>query len=455
MSDQINSFDEVFHSKLSEHAVSPPDSVWENIATKRSFGHVVANKISINWRTFGTMLLLLLGGGSSAILFGGEEHANYKAPEETVNPITTIENKTENSFETANPQNKQESIKTKTIHDFYPKNLNEQLENIPDIELFASIEQAAFSRPVIKTDPLLNILINELDGWESAKPISFVRMYELDKMPQLSIKYSELENKPKASELEYDYVAYETSKKPFRERTSFLFAFTPQSITKTMTADYNLSSNYLKHRNNSEKTRLAYTFQANVYYELKNHKFFETGINLTQIYEQMSFKGEKRFSNQYDFVEIPLLLGYEDRNSKWGYQIKGGFGIQVFNNYKGYIYKRYVDPSNSTAVNPEHQYRMRNADAVKTIVTNDHKLAQAQDPNEVLDLRNKNENPYKTSGVVNIHLAAGITYYHSINTVFVISPYYKKSVNSITKENAQFTERISYMGVSLGTRIKF
>ena len=461
MSDQLSPFDEVFRSKLSEHSVSPPDSVWEAIEAKRSFGHVIANKISINWRTFGTVLLLLLGGGSSAILFGGEDYSDFNETNFNSSSQVNVDEKsnkqTINTFINQTKETAKTDKKTIQIDHFYSDEIkiSTKESHIPDIELLVSIEQAAFTRPIINGDPHLNILIQEQDGWESAKPISFVHIYELDQIPKLSIIRTDLDLQPQKSELDYDYVEYEITRKPFKERASILFAFTPQSITKSMTADYNLSSSYLKHRTQSEQTRLAYTFEANLHYELKNHKFFETGINFTQIYEEMSFKGEKRFSNQYDFIEIPLLLGYEDRNSKWGYHIKGGLGVQVYNNFKGYIYKKYEESAPLVDPIGNPQYRMRNSEAVKTIFTGSHRLSRNTDPNEVLDLSNDDENPYKSSGVINFHMAAGLTYYHSINTSFVITPYYRRSVNSITKESALFTERITYMGVSLGTRIKF
>lgn len=462
MSDSGQSFDEVFRSKLSGYEVSPPDSVWENIDAKRSFGHVVANKISINWRTFGTMLLLLLGGGSSAILFGGEETKEPALDAQFSNSIQD-KPKSPNSNQIKIYEIANESVEANLFTSpSYEAMLNRETENnkpetyhIPDAELIASLEQAAFSKPTIYSNPQLNILIAEHDGWESAKPVSFVRFYELEKAPNMGILKRELDAEPRGEKLKYDYVKHEFKKKGFWERSSILLAFTPQTITKTMTADYNLSSSYLEHRLNSEQTRLAYTLEANLHYELDNNRFLETGINFTQIYEEMSFKGEKRFSNQYNFVEIPLLIGFEDRNSKWGYQIKGGLGVQIYNSYKGYIYKRYDSEAEAPDPSNGGQYRMKTGNAVKNIITNSHSLSHAQDPDQVLDLSKKEENPFKSTGVVNLHLAAGITYYHSIKTSFVFAPYYRRSINSITKESALFNERITYMGISLGTRIKF
>ena len=82
-------------------------------------------------------------------------------------------------------------------------------------------------------------------------------------------------------------------------------------------------------------------------------------------------------------------------------------------------------------------------------------LSQNQNPDDVLDLSNEEENPYKDNGVINFHLAAGLTYYHSDKTTFFVTPYYRRNINSITKGSALFNERISYMGISFGTRINF
>jgi hypothetical protein len=214
---------------------------------------------------------------------------------------------------------------------------------------------------------------------------------------------------------------------------------------------------FLQEREKTENTRMAYTAGVSLQYELKNHKFIETGVQFTQIYEEVRINGDRRFSNQYDFVEIPLLVGYQDRESKWGWFVKGGLGIQVYNNYKGYILKN-VEDRIGAPVNPSFEenaeYRISGNNVVKNIVNNEHSLSDKQDRNEVYDL-SSDENPYKRSGVVNVHLAAGLNYYYSINTSFSLTPYYRQSINSITKESANFNERISTMGIMLGARVNF
>ena len=157
----------------------------------------------------------------------------------------------------------------------------------------ASMEAAAFSRPDLQDNPLLNIYISHLDGWESAKPVSFVRYEEMDKSDSKGFFKLKKEAKPlRAGEVEYEYAFPTVDKKPFKERASLYIAFTPQSISKSMTPEYNVSTEYLRQRAKSETPRMAYTLTANLHYELKNHKFIETGINYTQIYEEMHFEGD-------------------------------------------------------------------------------------------------------------------------------------------------------------------
>lgn len=456
MSDQFDTIDDVFRSKLSDHSVSPPDAVWDRIEAQRSFGHVVANKISVNWRIFGTMLLLLLGGGTGSILFGSDEESILLDEEQMV-----IE-----SSESAklNRHQANETIETKgkdqTILAFIDAKENSAKEGsttLPDIELVASVHQAGFTKPIIHANPLLNSLIEAHDGWESAKPVSFSRFYHMNELEQKSVIIAKKDFKRQMNrkKLEYDYVLDGIKKKRFRDRSSLLISFTPQGVTKRMVAEYNLSSSYLEHRANSEKTRLAYTLEANLHVEMNNHKFIETGLNFTQLYEEMHFKGEKVFSNQYNFLEIPFLIGYEERNSKWGFQVKAGLGLQILNTYDGFIYKKYEDFGEANQPADEALYRAKKGSAVRNVITSNHSLSRNQDPNEVLDLRKEEQNPFKGGGVVNFHMAAGLTYYHSINTSFVMAPYYRRNINSITKESALFSERITFMGISLGTRVKF
>jgi len=252
-------------------------------------------------------------------------------------------------------------------------------------------------------------------------------------------------------EIDYDYVLPRVERKTFWERSSVLFAVTPHSIHKTMRAKYDLSSSYLRDREKAENTRIAFTVSGLLQYELTKNRFIETGINYTQIYEEMHFEDKKRFSNQYNFVEVPLLLGYQNRNSRWGWHVKGGLGLQIMNSYKGYILKR-VDVFGG--VEPQPLIRMKQG-AVKGYVNQNHSLSNRQSVNEVANLEDEGENPFKTAGVVNVHLAAGVTYFYSEKTSFLITPSFRRSVNSITKEEARFTEKLQYVGVSFGTRFKF
>ncbi|MEQ8907860.1 MAG: hypothetical protein RIC95_01595 [Vicingaceae bacterium] len=484
MSDQIQEFDRVFREKLSGQATPPPESVWDNIEKERTYGHVVANRISNYWQQFGTMLLLLIGG-AAAMLFvgGGEQQIEHKSQAQVSQPAekamaeysyfpnlklrsTAKQTKIaqQHSQLSSNSNQKQPTYTDSKSKVASKVNLQALYEgDIPDGELIASLGQSAFARPQLKDDRL-NAQINHREGWESAKPFGFVHYYQMDESPlrpfRNEIAQAEMKS---AGDVKHEYFDDLFEHRTFRERSYLYFAFTPQTVQKIMTPEFNLSSDYLKDRSKAENTRLAYTFTAGLHYELKNHKFFETGINFTQIYEEMSLYGEKRFSNQYDFIEIPLLLGYKDRNAKWGWHIKGGLGVQVYNNYKGYILKKVADPNdpvqiaqpNVNQANSNAQFRMKKTDAVVNIITNDHALSDKQDRRGVLDLSRENENPYLESGVVNFHMAAGITYYHSIRTSFTMTPHYSRSINSITKDRALFKERISYMGISFGTLVKF
>ena len=457
MSDQINEFDQLFRDRLADQTATPPTAVWENIKSTRSYGHVVANRISSNWKIFGTLLMLLLAGGSSIVLLGEQKEtpseAQTKHVSEVVAKATPIL-KQENTTRVTPVNDKAPSFlanQTEAKNDLNV--LHSNSEHVPDWQLMASLEQAAFVRPELE-DERLSAYIEGLEGWESAKPKSFVRYYNMDLLPKKSVQKRNIDQQPVEAEIDYDYVMPSVEWKTFKDRSSILLSFTPQTISKLMQAEYNLSSSYLEERQKTEKTRMAYTFGAMLHYEMNNNKFIETGLQFTQIYEEMSYEGEKRFSNQYDFLEIPILLGYEGRNAKIGWEVKGGFGVQVYNNYQGYILKR-IDEFGAPNPSTNAQFRMNKGKTVKNIIEKNHRLSKNQARHEVLDLENEEENPYKSAGVINFHLAAGLTYYHSINTTFVLTPYYRRTLNSITTEDARFKENIRYVGVSFGTRVKF
>ena len=460
MSDQNNNFDQVFRDRLSDQMATPPPAVWENIQAKRNFGHVVANRISNNWGIFGTLLMLLLAGGSSIVLFGEEETSQYTyraneiskliiSKEFETSQLDEINNSTTNKitaqFNLSRAQKNSTFKASRSLESQYDyRNL------YPSVDELASLEQAGFTRPDLP-DSRLSVYIENLDGWESARAKAFTRYYEMELMQKKFVNTDLDSVDPKKVEIDYDYVLPRVERKTFWERSSVLFAVTPHSIHKTMRAKYDLSSSYLRDREKAENTRIAFTVSGLLQYELTKNRFIETGINYTQIYEEMHFEDKKRFSNQYNFVEVPLLLGYQNRNSRWGWHVKGGLGLQIMNSYKGYILKR-VDVFGG--VEPHPLTRMKQG-AVKGYVNQNHSLSNRQSVNEVANLEDEGENPFKTAGVVNVHLAAGVTYFYSEKTSILITPSFRRSVNSITKEEARFTEKLQYVGVSFGTRFKF
>lgn len=466
MSDQFNEFDQILRDRLRDHSINPPASVWDNIQTERSFGHVVANKISSSWRIIGTFLLLTLAGGTSAYLIQNEQtpQNNYSSTKLNENPTNHRSNNQKGNltYNHALQTDAKSPIETNRKHNSFPntpqQNLNDQESHAlyADPDLFASSNYGAFGKPDLN-DPHLSALVDNMNGWSTASPSSMVRFYQINELEIKAFDGNRLVKAALVPEEQFEYVIEATPKKGFRERSSINFYFGPQFINKILTPEYNMTTSFLEKRMETENTRLAYTAGINLQYELKNNRFFETGIQFTEIYEEVRIDGDKRFSNEYDFIEVPILIGYQDRECKWGWSVKGGLGLQVYNSFKGYQLKNVEDRiTNSPAVDEGNSalYRISGSTYVNTVVKNNHTLSDKQDRNEVFDL-SSSENPYREFGVVNLHLAAGVTYFHSINTSFSISPYYRQSINSLTKTEANFKERITYMGVLFGTQVNF
>lgn len=459
MSDQMNEFDQIFRDRLSDQTATPPPAVWDNIQSTRTFGHVMANKISNNWRIFGTLLMLLLAGGSSVFLFGEEENAEntyiFKALD-LANEKAALKDEVKEIIQV--PQSLEINLNQELEHAFNPSNpsINKVNKvdvldrvNWPESDILASLQEAAgFGTPQV-SDERLAAYIKNLKDWDKPVVKAYTHYYNMNAIQQKSFYKSTVQAKPLLVEIDYDYVRPSIERKTFKERSSFVFSITPQSIHKTLRAEYNMSSEFLENRRKAERTRLAYSASALLHYEVKNNKFIEAGINFSQIYEEVSFEGEMRFSNKYNFLEIPVLLGYGDRNAKWGWHVKGGLGVQVFNSYKGHTLKRILD------FGEDEGPLTRKSNVQKLVLGTSHNVSPRQDKSELVDLENENENPYKTSGVVNLHIATGLTYFHSDKVSFLITPSYRRSINSITKQSANFNERLSYTGISFGTMVKF
>ncbi len=449
MSNEMREYDALVREKLKEKKVTPPPAVWENIQRKRSFGHKVAVKIASNWRTFGTLVLLAFLG-SSTLFFAEPKQVD------TSNPFTSIQaDQQPSTFNTkVEVQNNfiSESInQSKNVQQKSSINFDDNL--LPDFSMVASEYGSGFGKP-LNFDYHVSSLIEQIDNWENGKSASAIRFNKIDYAPELGVQPSIVVKTAAIPREEYDYVIPEAEKKTFWERSSLILSLTPQTINKTISPGFSLSTEEIMKRKASEKTRLAYSVGANFRYELKNHQFVESGIMYTSIYEEVHLEGEKQFSNNYNFIEIPLLFGYQDREAKWGWFVKGGLGIQILNLYDGYIFKQETIEEIGTNGQEGPLYRMSASNALNGIINPDHQLKNQQIRDEVYDL-GTDENPYKTAGVINLHLATGLIYYCGEKTSLFASPYYRRNINSISKSDALFREHISLMGISFGTQVKF
>jgi hypothetical protein len=449
MSNEMREYDALVREKLKEKKVTPPPAVWENIQKKRSFGHKVAVKIASNWRTFGTLVLLAFLG-SSTLFFA--EPKQVDTSNHFISKQFDQHNSTYNAIvEVQNNFISEPFIQSKTVEE--NNAINQDNSSLPDFSMVASEYGSGFGKP-FNFDYHVSSLIEQIDNWENGKSASAIRFVKIDYAPGLGIQPTVVVKSAALPSEDYDYVIPQAEKKSFWERSSLILSLTPQTINKTISPGFSLSTEEIMKRKASEKTRLAYSLGANFRYELKNHQFVESGIMYTSIYEEVHLEGEKQFSNNYNFIEIPLLFGYQDREAKWGWFIKGGLGIQLLNLYDGYIFKQ--ETIEEIAINETQGplYRMSATNALNGIINPDHQLKNEQIRDEVYDL-STDENPYKTAGVINLHLATGLIYYCGEKTSLFASPYYRRNINSISKSDALFREHISLMGISFGTQVKF
>lgn len=453
MSNELREYDTLVREKLKEKKITPPPAVWKNIQKRRSFGHKVAIKIASNWRTFGTLVLLAFLG-SSTMYFADSESAintfNLNAEElntsKSINRLG-VEEDQKTQFSKSIAQTKFPEFKKEAAI------RSEEKTVMPDFSIVASEYGSGFGRP-FNFDAHVSSLIDQIDNWENGKSASAIRFNNLEYAPELGIQPTIVVKTAALPNEDYEYYIPEAEKKTFWERSSLILSLTPQTIHKTITPGFSLSTEEILKRKASEKTRLAYSLGANFRYELKNHQFVESGIMYTSIYEEVHLEGEKQFSNNYNFIEVPLLFGYQDREAKWGWFVKGGLGIQILNLYDGYIFKQ--ETIEEIAINETQGplYRMSASNTLNGIINPDHQLKNEQIRDEVYDL-STDENPYKTAGVINLHLATGLIYYCGEKTSLFASPYYRRNINSISKSNAIFREHISLMGISFGTQVKF
>lgn len=399
MSDKINLLEEEIKSRMLGYEVKPPVEVWSGIVKERSFGHKVCNRILQSHYYLSLLILMLLS------------LAYFVVPDKALvamyTPITQKKvllnsssyEKVETNDFIKNEQKQGKAHKT---------SLNKQNNKIPHQDETASNTNSTQISASSFTDPLLNRILSNSKSIPIVAEFEMIHYKHLQKLMPKKLKTIK---DTKQSINRIDKILILPQQEIKQNRWFLLIMAGPEFISKSFQLEYYISQQYVEKRKNNLRSRQAYTFSSRLNYKIKKRAFLEMGIDYSKI-EETSFIVDNLFNSEFSFLSLPLLIGHESSKGRIGWEIKGGLSYQIYNSYKGKILA---------------------ADGVKA-----------------WNLSDPSENPYKLSGVVNLHLAGAVSYMYSERMKLIMQPYYKRSLNSVSKNTTAFKEKFNYMGLKLG-----
>lgn len=405
MSNDLDLLEEEIKSRLINYEVCPPSEIWSSIIKERSFGHVSCNRIMQNYYLFSLLAFLTIGG---IYLFSQDaeavsEYSPLPLPGNFVQAKLILGPNTRSN-------SKELRTSTETISS---KNTKKNIFKMPlqDETAAISTRSSLISTSLFKATELAKILRNE-KSIPIAEPFELISYKHLEKLRSksfhLSNEYIRLKRMGEVENLNNNFSS--------KRGIALLFTAGPEFISKSFQLEYFISSEYAEKRKKYVRSRKAYTFSTRLDYQMSKKGFLEFGVDFTRIAET-SIMDNKSLSSEFTFISIPVLYGYQNNYGRLGWEIKGGLSYQLLNFYRGEIL---------------------GADGI-----------------EILELGDPSENPYKLSGVVNLHIATGLSYSYTEDIKILLEPYYKRSINSISRQTVAFSERIQYMGLNVGVKYDF
>ena len=133
-------------------------------------------------------------------------------------------------------------------------------------------------------------------------------------------------------------------------------------------------------------------------------------------YDSSSTKTIYSNKNTYSYFEIPLIIGYEFKKSKFTFTPKVGLITGIFINSRG-----------------------------KTISLIDRE--------SIVDI-SKNDLPFIKANFT-LLLGMGVNYQMNNNMSLLAEPFYRTNLNSILSENHYISQRFNNIGIRFGVRYRF
>lgn len=400
--------DELFRSKLENHAFEPPMQLWDNIDQKRNRRKAIAGR-------FGYTRILVLAGlllaGGVAAWFAFQPFGEKAVPKATPETNSVTENSAQQAIalndnddaEVSNSLIGEESQEIQTT-------VNSELDQVSHIEISSGeesdkpsvasqsekeklpVKQLAIADQqlsVATSETGQNNIENDIDNTLNPSTISDISSV-IDEQEGLNNPDNKVNLFERSKVVDYlplksKLLSKNTDSPEFKETDCPTFKGLPKGLYLDANASVDLAQrsmttrnpefdDYLKER---EKTEIPYfAFSTGLHLTLLSERGFalKTGVDYTQITESFNFESGEieviiivngdttrevknmitRATNRYQLVDIPLLAGYEHNFSNFSLSVYGGPFFNVMFAKKGnYISSQTNQPVGTTTGEPD------------------------------------------------------------------------------------------------------
>jgi hypothetical protein len=509
-----NHIDELFRSVLKDHQETPPASAWDNIVEKRSFGHILMNQISLNWKNFLFLTFVFATAGIAVIMAtdGSKKQSEVQnIAEQTQQNKSTANNHhlqlayadpsggiihgmrqvgnsshylINNSSESiihSNNTNVRASVKNKKSGNvkhvaIVESNVNSNNKN-PDenitvskkrkVDKIANVETNS-KKSTRNNNPSESIVINKR-SFNSGLNLSSIKGFKTENEELVLMnEYIDLLNSKGISSLitlegrflllDSNYFKPETRKKLTFKNHLFVAVKAGPEFHQT---DYSLNdgefSGYTDLRSSSTSSKVGGSIQVTLSYYLHNNIFFETGFRYNQLREEVKYNSFTVLSEST--VYDSTLLGYKVGPT--------GEPVAIYDITERIEQEK--DITSKSSINVYHTvgvplligYQMDfnrfsvqlKTGASVTLFSKRNGEILGINENETINL-GSNEDPYKNNLILNWEIAAGVGYQLTETISVIAEPTYRTSLNEVTLRDSPLGEKNKTFGFLTGIRIK-
>jgi hypothetical protein len=505
-----NHIDELFRSVLKDHQETPPESAWDNIVEKRSFGHILMNQISLNWKNFMFLTFIFATAGISIIMAtdgskkqsatqdknhqvqsnqiesksssnlqlaynepsGGVIHGMRQAGSPTHGPnnhttesiihsnntiiATTkkhnsLNNKT-TSFEIEPKKEKVED--SKLVDQKITKSNRKRKEKIASLKVSQLINASTnsllnknTSTSILNNNSASNVLFEEFNV--ANNHIDFLNSKGISSLTSLEDRFLLLDS---------NYYKPETRKKlTFKNHLFVSIKAGPEFHQSNYSVKNGEFNDYRDNRKSGTASKVGGSLHLTLSYYFHNNILIETGFRYNQLREEVKYESYRIISEQT--VYDSTLLGYKvgptgepeaiydiTERTIVEKDITSNRNINVYHSLGVPLLVGYQIDFN------RFSFQLKTGASLTFLSKRTGEIVGI-DENQTIEL-GANDDPYKNSLLWNWEIAAGFGYQLTENVNLILEPTYRNSINNVTLDDAPISEKNKTLGILTGIRIK-